>query len=126
MSLLAMHSTGKVPKKVYCRTACRRRGWLTPIYSPGASLRRLIEQVLETRRPHNTLYIVSNANKVVEMHWTRYFETTKDDVWKAGYRLAGHIRKGSILSHLVLFGAHVTLFKGAPFPKDYCFIQRDI
>ena len=42
------------------------------------------------------------------------------------YRLAEYIRKRSILSHLVLFGADVSLFKGALFPKDYCLIQRDI
>ena len=47
-------------------------------------------------------------------------------MWKAVYRLAEHIRKRSILSRLVLFGADVSLFKGALFPKDYCLIQRDI
>ena len=126
MKLLAIDSTGKLAKKPYCHAVCERRKWLEPIYSPGASLHELIAQVMGSGRPHGTLCIVSNANKVVEMQWTRYCETSRHDVWKAVYRFAGHIRKGSILSHLVLFGTHVTLFKGAPFPKDYCFIQRDI
>ena len=67
MSLLAIDSTGKVSKKAYCHPVCQRCHWLEPIYSPGASLHELIEQVMGSGRPHGTLCIVSNANKVVEM-----------------------------------------------------------
>ena len=126
MALLAIDSTGKTSRKAYCDTVCRQCCWLEPIYSPGASLHDLIGQVIGSGRRHDTLCIVSNANKVVTMSWTRYCETTRGDVWRAVWRLAEHVRERSVCRHLILFGADVGLFKGAPFPDDYRRIQRDI
>ena len=99
---------------------------MEPVYSPGISLHDLIEEVIGSGRRHDTLCIVSNANKVVSMKWTEYSETTRGDVWKAVYHLAEHIRKNTVCRHLVLFGADVSLFEGAPFPDDYRRIQQDI
>ena len=99
---------------------------MEPVYSPGVSLHDLIEEVIGSGRRHDTLCIVSNANKVVSMKWTEYSETTRGDVWKAVYHLAEHIRKNTVCRHLVLFGADVSLFEGAPFPDDYRRIQQDI
>ena len=126
MALLAIDSTGKTSRKAYCDTVCRQCCWLEPIYSPGASLHDLIGQVIGSGRRHDTLCIVSNANKVVSMKWTEYSKTTRGDVWKAVCHLAEHIRKNTVCRHLVLFGADVSLFEGAPFPDDYRRIQQDI
>ena len=126
MALLAIDSTGKTSKRAYCYTVCRQWGWLEPIYSPGASLDDLIEKVIGSGRRHDTLCIISNANKVVSMKWIEYLKTTREDVWKAVYHLAEHIQNNTVSKHLILFGADVSLFAGAPFPDDYRRIQQDI
>ena len=126
MALLAIDSTGKTSKKAYCYTVCQQWHWLEPIYSPGACLVDLIEEVLGSGRRHDTLCIISNANKVVSMKWTEYLKTTREDVWKAVYQLAEHIQNMVVSKHLILFGADVGLFEGAPFPDDYRRIQQDI
>ena len=113
MALLAIDSTGKTSKIAYCYTVCQQWGWLEPIYSARASLDDLIEEVIGSGRRHDTLCIISNANKVVSMKWTEYLKTAREDVWTAVY-------------HLILFGADVSLFEGAPFPDDYRRIQPDI
>ena len=113
-------------EKAYCYTVCQQWGWLEPIYWAGASLVDLIEEVIGSGRRHDTLCIISNANKVVSMKWTEYLKTTREDVWKAVYHLAEHIQNNTVSKHLILFGADVSLFEGAPFPDDYRRIQQDI
>ena len=126
MALLAIDSTGKTSNIAYCYTVCQQWGWLEPIYSPGASLDDLIEKVIGSGRRHDTLCIISNANKVVSMKWIEYLKTTREDVWKAVYHLPEHIQNNTVSKHLILFGADVSLFAGAPFPDDYRRIQQDI
>ena len=60
------------------------------------------------------------------MKWTEYLKTTREDVGKAVYHLAEHIQNNTVSKHLILFGADVSLFEGAPFPDDYRRIQQDI
>ena len=45
---------------------------------------------------------------------------------KAVYHLAEHIQNNTVSKHLILFGADVSLFEGAPFPDDYRRIQQDM
>ena len=118
MSLLAIDSTGKTTKNSYCHGVCTLKGWLSPIYLPGACLLTLIQAVVRTPSRHDTLCILSNANKVVEMNWTQYDQTARHAVWGAVQLLAEHIKNNAVSKHIILFGADVDLFPGVPFPDD--------
>ena len=125
MALLGIDSTGKCTKKEYCTHVCVQCGWLQPIYLPGASLVEIIKAVVACDGVHDTICILSNLNKVVEMNWDRYMQTTRLEVWSAVMDLAEHIKNKAVSKHLILVGADVDLFDGAAFPNDYRRIQAD-
>ena len=125
MALLAIDSTGKTSKCDYCSSVCARIGWLQPIYTPGACLADLIGAVSSSKNHHSTLCIISNANKVVDMNFQTYMQTTRNNMWDAICKLAKHIAN-NVSKHLILFGSDVDLFEGAKFPKDYRRIQCDV
>ena len=125
MKLVAMDSIGKCSSGCYCTAVCDERGWLPPIYMPGASLVEIIEKVVDCPHSYHTLCIISMANKVVDMDWKFYEETTRTEVRRAITTLANHIKDKRVSKHLILFGADVALFEGAANPEAYRLIQND-